>query len=94
MVRFHLARYVESLESDAVDATARIAALTGDGSYAERVLERDVKALEAEAADAAAKLDAARAEERDDLHADIEAQTRAFKADARAINGSLAESGG
>jgi len=76
VVRFHLARYIESLESDAIDAADRLATLTDKRSYEESILERDVTALEADLAGAEAKLDAAQAEERGDFHGEVQAQLR------------------
>jgi osmotically-inducible protein OsmY len=85
VVRFHLARYVESLQSDAIDAGDRLAALTDDRSYEARVLERDISALEVNVGVAEAKLDAARAEDHDDTRGDVQAQIRAIDVETRGI---------
>ena len=89
VVRFRLARYVEALESAAIDVTARLAALAADESYEVTVLKRDVTALEGEIPVAEAKLDAARAEGRDDLHGEMEAEVRAFKGEAGVVRSEL-----
>ena len=67
VVQFRVTRYVQSLESDAGDAIARLAALTDPQSYEEKQLERDVAALEVEVSEAESELEAALAEERGDL---------------------------
>src|SRR6266511_1198925 len=85
VVRFRLTRYVQSLQSDAIDADGRLTALTDGRSYEEKLLERDVTTLEVDVAVAEAKLDAALAEEHDDPHGDIEAQIRAIDVETSAI---------
>jgi hypothetical protein len=85
VVHIRMTRHVQSLQSDAIDAHARLAELTDDRSYDDRLLERDVSALEVEVAVAEAKLDAARAEEGDDPRGDIAGEIRAMKVEASAI---------
>jgi osmotically-inducible protein OsmY len=83
VVRFRLERYLEALESDAIDARSRLSEISDPASYDETVLERELTALETGVAVAEAKLDAARAAERDDLRGEMDAQMRAMKEEAR-----------
>jgi osmotically-inducible protein OsmY len=85
VVRFRLERYLEALESDAIDAHSRLAETSDVRSYEGTILEREVTALESGVAVAEAKLDAARAAERDDPSGEMDAQMRAMKEEARGI---------
>jgi osmotically-inducible protein OsmY len=85
VVEFKLERYLEALESDAIDAHSRLAALSGLKSYEGKVLQREIIALESGVAVAELKLDAARAAERDDHRGEVEAQVRAMHEETRRI---------
>jgi osmotically-inducible protein OsmY len=85
VVRFRLERYLEALESDAIDAHGRLAETADLGSYEGSILEREVTALESGVAVVEAKLDAARAAERDDPRGEMEAQRRAMKEEAHGV---------
>jgi hypothetical protein len=85
VVQFRLERYLEALESDAIDVHSRLAAISDVRSYEGRVVEREIIAMESGVAVAEAKLDAARAAERDDHRGEIDAQVRAMEVEARGI---------
>ena len=89
VVQFRVTRYVQSLESDAVDASARLEAVTDPQSYEDKQLERDVAALEVEVSEAEAELEAALAEERGDLRGETEAEVRAIEVETDAIKARL-----
>jgi len=85
VVQFRLERYVEALESDAIDAHGRLATISDVRSYDWKVLQHEIVALESGVAVAEAKLDAARAAERDDPRGEIGAEVRAMEVEARGI---------
>lgn len=85
VMRFRLERYLEALESDAIDAHSRLVEISDVRSYEGTILEREVTALESGVAVAEAKLDAARAAERDDPRGEMDAQMRAMKEEARGV---------
>jgi hypothetical protein len=85
VVQFRLERYLEALESDAIDVHSRLAAISDVQSYEGKVVEREIIAMESGVAVAEAKLDAARAAERDDHRGEFDAQVRAMKVEARGI---------
>ncbi len=85
VVQFRLERYLEALESDAIDAHSRLAAISAVRSYEGKVLQREIIALESGVAVAEAKLDAARAAERDDHRGEVDAKIRAMEVEARGI---------
>ena len=85
VVQFRLERYVEALESDAIDVHSRLAAISDVRSYEGKLVEREMIAMESGVAVAEAKLDAARAAERDDPRGEFEAQVRAMEVEARGI---------
>lgn len=85
VVVFRLERYLEALESDAIDAHSKLVAISDVRSYDGEVLRREIIAMESGIAVAEAKLDAARAAERDDQRGEVEAQVRAMHEEARGI---------
>ena len=85
VVQFRLERYLEALESDAIDAHGRLATISDVRSYDWKVLQQEIVALESGVAVAEAKLDAARAAERDDPRGEIGAEVRAMEVEARGI---------
>jgi BON domain-containing protein len=85
VVEFRLERYLEALESDAIDVHSRLAGVSDLRSYEGELAEREIIAMETGVAVAEAKLDAARAAERDDQRGEVEAQVRAMEVEARGI---------
>jgi osmotically-inducible protein OsmY len=85
VVRFRMERYIEALESDAIDAHSRLSAISDVRSYDGKILQREITAMESGVAVAEAKLDAARAAERDDHRGEADAEIRAKKIEARGI---------
>jgi hypothetical protein len=85
VVQFRMERYLEALESDAIDAHSRLMAISDVGSYDGKILRREIAAIDSGVAVAEAKLDAARAAERDDHRGEADAEIRAKKIEARGI---------
>lgn len=84
-VQFRMERYLEALESDAIDVHSRLASMSDARSYDGKVVQREIIAMESGVAVAEAKLDEARAAERDDHRGEADAQVRAVKAEVRGI---------
>jgi hypothetical protein len=82
---FRMERYLEALESDAIDVHSRLASMSDARSYDGKVVQREIIAMESGVAVAEAKLDEARAAERDDHRGEADAQVRAVKAEVRGI---------
>lgn len=85
VVQFRLERYLEALESDAIDVHSRLASITDVRSYDGKIVQREIIAMETGVAVAEAKLDAARAAERDDHRGEVDAQVRAKEVKAHGI---------
>jgi hypothetical protein len=85
VVQFRLERYLEALESDAIDVHSRLVAISDARSYEGKVLQREIIAMESGVAVAEAKLDAARAAEREDHRGEADAQVRAIEVEARGV---------
>ena len=84
-VQFRMERYLEALESDAIDVHSRLASISDVRSYDGKVVQREIIAMESGVAVAEAKLQQARAAERDDHRGEVIAEVRAKKAEARGI---------
>jgi osmotically-inducible protein OsmY len=84
-VQFRMERYLEPLESDAIDVHSRLASISDVRSYDGKVVQREIIAMESGVAVAEAKLDEVCAAERDDHRGEVDAQVRAMKAEARGI---------
>jgi osmotically-inducible protein OsmY len=84
-VRFRMERYLEALESDAIDVHSRLASISDVRSFEGRSAQREIIAMETGVAVAEAKLDEAGAAERDDHRGVVDAEVRAMKAEARGI---------
>lgn len=85
VVQFRLERYVEALESDAIDADRRLAAISDVGSYDGKILQRELIAMESGIAAAEAKLEAAHAAERGDTRGEMAAEVRSMKVEAGGV---------
>jgi osmotically-inducible protein OsmY len=85
VVRFRMERYIEALESDAIDAHSRLSAIPDVRSYDGKILQREITAMESGVAVAEAKLDAARAAERDDHRGEADAEIRAKRIEVRGM---------
>jgi len=78
VIRIRVERHVEAAEQTLVDLEVRSAEMPPAGSYARRRLERDLGRLESEVAFAQAKLEAALAEEGQDVRGFARATRRAM----------------
>ena len=85
VIRFRVERHLEAAEATLADLDVRAADMPAAGSYARRRVERDLCRAEAEIMFAEAKMDAALAEEDDDLSGFAGATHRAMSAQRSAL---------
>jgi hypothetical protein len=91
-IRFRVERHVEAAEETLRDLNVRATDMPVSGSYERRLFERRLSALEFEIVFAEAKLEAARAEETDDVRGFAEATTRAMSAQRSALQAEIERS--
>ena len=87
VIRFRVERHLEAAEETLGDLNVRTADVPAEGSYARRLLERGLCRVESEIVFAEAKLEAAWAEESDDLRRFVRATRRAMSAQRSALFG-------
>jgi hypothetical protein len=85
VIRFRVERHLEAVEETLADLNVRAAVVPAAGSYARRLLERDLCGAEAEIVFAQAKMEAAFAEEDHDLRRFAGATHRAMSAQRSAL---------
>lgn len=85
VIRFHMTRHVQTVAELAADINARSIDMPAAHTEDRRQFERDLAALEDEIAFAESKLEAARAEEREDESAELRANARAAPAQRSAL---------
>jgi hypothetical protein len=90
VTRFRVERHLEAAEETLDDIEARMTEVPAAGSYARRLLERGLCRAESEIVFAEAKLEAAWAEEGDDLGAFVRATHRAMSAQRSALVAEIA----
>jgi hypothetical protein len=85
VIRFRAERHLEAAEETLRDLNVRVTDLPATGSYGRRLYKRGLSRAEAEIMFAEAKLDAARAEEGDDVRMFVRATHRAMSAQRSAL---------
>jgi hypothetical protein len=85
VIRFRVERHLEAAEETLADLNVRATDVPAAGSYARRRLERDLCRVESEIVFAEAKVEAARAEESNDMRRFAGATHRAMSAQASAL---------
>ena len=88
-IRFRVERHVEAAEETLADLNVRATDMPVPGSYERRLFERRLRGLEFEIVFAEAKLEAAWAEEKDDVRGFAEATTRAMSAQRSALQAEI-----
>lgn len=89
VIRFRVERHLEAAEETLGDLNIRATDVPAVGSYARRRLERDLCRAESEIVFAEAKLEAAWAEERQDVRRFVRATDRAMSAQRSALSAEL-----
>ena len=90
VIRFRVERHLEAAEETLEDLNVRGTDVPAAGSHARRLLERDLCRAESEVVVAEAKLEAAWAEESDDLRMFVDATHRAMSAQRWALSAEIA----
>ncbi len=88
-IRFRVERHVEAAEETLGDLDARATDMPVPGSYERRLFERRLRSLEFQIVFAEAKLEAAWAEEKDDVRGFAEATDRAMSAQRSALQAEI-----
>ena len=90
VTRFRVERHLEAAEETLRNLNVRATDVPAAGSHARRLLERGLRRAECEIVFAEAKLEAAGAEESDDLRGFVRATHRAMSAQRSALSAEIA----